>query len=280
MELVLLLVIVLLLVVIALIAHHARRYKSRYYQVIGQKVPGPIPTTPLSDFHPAFATDEFGPTLRSEVHYVGQAGAVAWGTSDAEAWILAVLAKESTEMFEFGTCTGKTAYLWARNSPAGARVTTLTLAPDQVDRYKVAKEDSRTAAANAALESQFTRFRYSGTEVEGKVTQLFGDSKEFDETPLLAKCDLIFVDGSHAYSYVKSDTEKALRMLKPGGVILWHDYKAWDSASRGVVRFLGELRQRLRLVHLQGTTLVAYRSAERAAEVPQSGAALERQAHV
>jgi len=271
--------VVLLLAAVALISYHALRYKRRYYQSIGQRIKGPVPTTPLSGFHPVFANDEFGPTLRSEVHFVGQAGAVISGTSDAEAWILAVLAKESTHMFEFGTCSGKTTYLWARNSPPDARVVTLTLAPDQVESYKASGEDSRRSIESALSESRFTRFRYSGTDVEGKVTQLFGDSKEFDETPYLGQIDLIFVDGSHAYSYVKSDTEKALRMLKPGGVILWHDYKPWDHGARGVVEYLNELRSQLPLVHLQGTTLIAYRADQASRGVSAAREAGERPAH-
>jgi hypothetical protein len=74
MELVLLVIIVLLLGVIALISPHTRRDESRYYQVIGQKVPGSIPTIAVSDFHAALANDPFKPTFGSEVCSVGQAG--------------------------------------------------------------------------------------------------------------------------------------------------------------------------------------------------------------
>jgi hypothetical protein len=190
-------VVVLLVTTIGL-AHRVIRYKRRRLQESGRDPRWPIPTVPLAEFHPAFETDEFGPTLRAEVHFVGQAGTVAFGTSDAEAWILAVLGKEAREMFEFGTATGKTTYLWARNAAPDARVTTLTLAPDQVAKYRDTSEDSRHSHKRALLESSFDRFRYTGTEVEGKVTQLFGDSKTFDETPYLGRFDLIFVDGSQA----------------------------------------------------------------------------------
>jgi predicted O-methyltransferase YrrM len=237
-----------------------RRYQTRLYLNEGRKLGWPIPAVAPSEFHEAFAVTEHGPTPAAEVLFIGVGDGVASGTTDAEAWILAVLAKHSLHMFEFGTCTGKTAYLWARNSPDEAVVTTLTLAPDQLDRYQADEQDKAAAAVRALQASRFTHFLYTGTEVEGKIEQLFCDSKDFDETPYLGGCDLIFVDGSHAYSYVKSDSEKAYRMLKPGGIILWHDYNGLRSNTRGVFEYLNEMREQLELVHLRGTSLVAYRS--------------------
>jgi predicted O-methyltransferase YrrM len=217
----------------------------------------PIRRVPVEELDPRFAPDELGPTLTAEVRFIGRGSVmVPGGTSDAEASILAVLATDATQLFEFGTCTGKTTYLWARNQPAGGRVTTLTLAPDQLAQYQVADGDEAFAVEHARLESAFTRFRYSGTDVESRIDQLFGDSKSFDERAYVDRCDVVFVDGSHAYSYVVSDSTKALRMVKPGGLVLWHDY---NSATKGVFRALNELSKQIPLVHLRGTDLVAYR---------------------
>jgi predicted O-methyltransferase YrrM len=225
----------------------------------GRSRPWRLPRRPLAEFDPAFAPGPFGPTLAAEVWFVGTGdGAVPGGTTDLEAWVLAVLAKRATRLFEFGTCTGKTAYLWARNAPPEARVTTLTLPPDGVAAYAHAPGDDAASAACAAAESRFARFLYDGTDVAHKVEQLFGDSKAFDEAPYVGRCDLVFVDGSHAYSYVVSDTRKALRMVRPGGVVLWHDY-AGPAWAPGVDRALNELAATLPLTHLAGTKLVAYR---------------------
>ena len=35
-------------------------------------------------------------------------------------------------------------------------------------------------------------------------------------------CSFVFVDGSHAYDTVGSDTEQAFRMVRQGGTIIWH----------------------------------------------------------
>jgi predicted O-methyltransferase YrrM len=217
----------------------------------------PIRRVPIEELDSRFVPDALGPTLAAEVRFIGRGSVmVPGGTSDAEASILAVLATDAMRMFEFGTCTGKTTYLWARNQPPDGRVTTLTLAPDQLAAYQVADGDEAFALEHARIESAFTHFRYTGTDVESHVEQLFGDSKIFDESAYVDQCDVVFVDGSHAHSYVVSDSAKALRMVRPGGIVLWHDY---NSATKGVFRALNELSKRLPLVHLRGTDLVAYR---------------------
>ena len=219
----------------------------------------PIPSVPASDVDPAFRQDAIGPSLDTEVALVGGAGVMhlPGGTSDTEAWILAVLAKRARLMFEFGTCTGRTAYLWARNSAPDARVVTLTLSAAEIAAYHREGGDTGSATKRAIDESVFDRFYYSDTPYAAKVKQLFGDSKALDESPWAGQCDLVFVDGSHARSYVESDSSKALRMVKPGGLVLWHDYRGYRLA--GVFDTLNELARELPLFHIRTTSLVAYR---------------------
>jgi predicted O-methyltransferase YrrM len=221
----------------------------------------PLPLVALDDFDPVFEQGPLGPALTSEVAFIGTGRGVPGGTTDREAWVLAALAKGRRTFFEFGTATGKTAYLLARNSPDDAVVYTITLSPDELDSYARDSGDSGHASRAALRESRFTTFLYTGSAVEHKVTQLFGDSKALDIEPYLGRCDLIFVDGSHAYSYVLSDSEKAFRMLAPGGIIIWHDYRPFGRRDRDVRRALHELNRSHRLFRLQGTSMVAYRGA-------------------
>ena len=208
---------------------------------------------------PVFRPGAFGPTLDTEVSFMGRGPYVdEGGTTDSEAWILAVLAKSAKLMFEFGTCTGKTAYLWASNAPADARVITITLAPEGKSDYQAESTDDALDMEYAVRESNYSSFVYTGTDVEHKVEQLFGDSKTLDISPWAGRCDLVFIDGSHAYSYVMSDSEKALTLVRPGGLVLWHDY-AGPGHSPGVYRAVNELAQRLPIVRMQGTSLAAYR---------------------
>ena len=241
-------------VVMAVNVHRLRSVKRQR----GLFKPWPVRKVSVAELDPVFVPDELGPTPRTEIAFIGQGGSVVGGTTELEAWILAVLAKRSKLLFEFGTCTGKTAYLWARNLPPDGQVVTLTLPPEQLETYSASTGDDKGATSIARSESRFNQFRYSGTDVERKVVQLFGDSKQFDETPYLDSCDVVFVDGSHAYSYVRSDTAKALRMVKPGGLVLWHDYRG-PRQVRDVYRALNELSQTLPLMHIADTALVAYR---------------------
>jgi Methyltransferase domain len=268
MQTILLVSTALLLLLLIEAARRVLNYRSRLRQLellyksqqkaIEATFDSPIPLVRLDEFHEVFAQAGPGFNPESEVSFIGYR--VEGGTSCFESWVLSVLAKQATSLFEFGTCTGKTTYLWAKNSPAEARIITLTLGKDQHADYLAGREDNLLATRTALVESAFDRFIYSGTPVEHKITQLFGDSKRFDETPHLKQCDLIFIDGSHAYSYVKNDTEKALRMLKEGGLLLWHDYRYRNVETVGVRRYLDELSETLPLIRLVDTSLVAYRS--------------------
>ena len=249
---------VVLLAAAVVLGINVVRFRARRFQR-GIFKAWPIPKISVQEVDARFAADEFGATPAAEVSFIGVGNiAVSGATNDFESWILAAMAKDARTMFEFGTCSGRTSYLWARNQPGGGRVITLTLAPDQVSEYRHEQGDSERDAAFARAESQFTRFRYSGTDVERKIVQLFGDSKEFDETPYVDACDVVFVDGSHAYSYVVSDSKKALRMVRPGGVVFWHDYTG-PHRTPGVFRALNDLARQLPLRHVAGTSLVAYR---------------------
>lgn len=236
------------------------QYRRKLYFEQGRDTGGPIPMVELDEFDPVFAQNELGPTLAAEVHFLGSGRGVPGGTSDREAWILATLAKRCHTMFEFGTATGKTTWLLARNSPPDARVTSITLPPDALAEYHAGSSDSATATRKALEESRFTTFLYTGTAVEPKIQQLYGDSRSLDITPWVGRCDLVFIDGSHARSCVINDTEKAFRMVAPGGIILWHDYQPLRRSVRDVCRTLDRLARTHRLVRLSRTTLVAYRA--------------------
>lgn len=246
-------------------AYLAAKFRRQYLEKksILQRVQGefwsPIRAVVPGELHPDLRETDIGTTLDSEVYLVGSGSGISVSTSDTEAWILSVLAKKSLRIFEWGTATGRTTYLLARNSPAAASVTTLTLPSTAIGQYLKARDDSDAATAAALQESHYQHFLYSGSTVESKITQLFCDSKQFAEDDHLTKYDLIFIDGSHAYSYVKNDTEKSLRMIDRGGLILWHDYRGKDSGTADVFTYLNHLAGELPLMWVARTSLVAYR---------------------
>jgi hypothetical protein len=67
--------------------------------------------------------------------------------------------------------------------------------------------------------------------------------------------DFIFIDASHLYEFVRNDSVKAMEMLAPGGIVVWHDFAP---KSEGVVRFVGEFIQMCPLFHVEKTSLVIH----------------------
>lgn len=257
------LVVVLAVALKVIVRHYSRLRLARREE--GRGKPWNLPRVPVEKLDSSVFTPDpvLGYTHATEVGFICLGPVSVIGvTSDYEAWILAVLAKNALTMFEFGTCTGRTAYLWARNSPPNARIHTLTLDPAHANEYQRGEGDASGDEADALKETFVQKYLYTGTDVESKIEQLYGDSKRFDESRFAGSCDLIFVDGSHAHSYVRSDSDKALRMVKPGGIILWHDYRG-PHRSSGVFETLNDLGKQLPLVHLEGTSLVAYRAPTR-----------------
>jgi hypothetical protein len=83
-------------------------YRSKLKQR-GFMASWPIPLILLDQLDSSFSTNEFGPTLSTQVKFIGKGNLTVFGgTSDSEAWILSVLAKRAMNIFEFGTCTGGT----------------------------------------------------------------------------------------------------------------------------------------------------------------------------
>lgn len=137
-------------------------------------------------------------------------------------------------VFEFGTFRGRTALNFAINAPHDACVYTLDL-PKNSPRM----QDTAVNAADAEIiQKSLTGIDYIGKPESEKIRQLYGDSLTFDFTPFYGSADIVFVDGAHHYEAVKRDTANALRIVKPNGVVLWHDfanYGDYNDVTRAVV---------------------------------------------
>jgi predicted O-methyltransferase YrrM len=68
-----------------------------------------------------------------------------------------------------------------------------------------------------------------------------------------APCDAVFIDGDHSEAVVAYDSNLARELVKPGGVIIWHDY---FNGAVEVTRVLELDRQRGHDIrHVEGTWL-------------------------
>lgn len=171
--------------------------------------------------------------------------------------------------FEIGTNRGRTAWTVARNNPQ-IEVHTLDLAaPDASTTFALNDSDRGFFGDEWASGEAF-----HGTPEQDRIHAVFGDSATFDYTPYAGRMDVVFVDGAHSYDYVRSDTENALRMLSPTGVLAWDDYPGIP----GVYQLIDEIGPTLDrpLYHVRGTRLVLYSRqdlVQRIADYGQQGAA-------
>ena len=179
-------------------------------------------------------------------------------TSDYEAWILSTLSKTSKNIFEFGTCSGKTTYLMALNSSEDTKITSLTLDPGYNTELIKDDLDSKISHRNIIKESIYEKFLFSGTNVENKIKVIFGNSLEFDHNILKNKIDLVFIDGGHTYSIVKNDTDKSFDMLKSNGIIIWHDYVPGKKSSKDIVKYLNEISKDKKIYQIKNTSMCFY----------------------
>lgn len=176
-------------------------------------------------------------------------------TSEYEAWIIACLSKISKNIFEFGTCSGKTTYLMALNSDKNSTITSITLDPNKVNDLTKEKEDNKVSFRNIKNESIYDNFLFSNTEYEKKINIIFQNSLELNEIRFQNQMDLIFIDGGHTYSIVKSDSEKAFKMLNSGGIILWHDFVPGKKSSKDIVKYINEISKHKTVKHIRNTSI-------------------------
>ena len=158
---------------------------------------------------------------------------------------------------EIGTFDGRTTLNMAMNSPPDASIITLDLPPGEKTKFDLAPYEQQYVDKSGSGD----RFVNCSDELKPfaqKITQVYGDSASYDWSQYYGKADLVFVDGSHAYYYVVSDSEIALKLIRPGGTILWHDYGEWD----GVTKALNEFNENLLpgLKHIKSSTLVIFKS--------------------
>lgn len=155
-------------------------------------------------------------------------------------------------VFEIGTFNGRTTINLAGNLSEDTTVYTLDLPKDAVSRTSLPLDDADIQfIVKDKVGDLFDRFSASG-----QIVQLLGDSGTFDFTPYYGAMDLVFVDGSHSYQYVLSDTRNALRMVRSGGIIVWHDYGAWHGVTRALNEITLAEPKLAGARHIAGTTLV------------------------
>jgi predicted O-methyltransferase YrrM len=69
--------------------------------------------------------------------------------------------------------------------------------------------------------------------------------------------DMVFIDGAHHYSAVKSDTENALKMVKSDGIIIWHDFAIYGDYN-DVTRAVLDRIPPNKIIQIDSTSIAIY----------------------
>jgi predicted O-methyltransferase YrrM len=131
-------------------------------------------------------------------------------------------------VLEIGTYDGFTALNLAANVALGGEVCTVDLPQDDDESVLRAQ-----GMSNACISREIGS-KYRGQPEAEYIRQLWGDSKRVDWLQFGAPFDLILIDGCHDYSYVESDSLNAIKHVRAGGTVFWHDYGQSFDVSRAV----------------------------------------------
>jgi len=184
-----------------------------------------LPRITLADFRRQFTKGAPSPdrvVLHPDLNGMGSGS-----TAEMASLASLVAARQPRRLLEFGTCDGcSTWHLWA-NAPADARITTIDLpAGTHVE-----------GSSDLGLQG-VSRRPYLPADSRIRLVEM--DSRQVNPADI-GPIDFCFVDAGHTYECVKSDSEKALAILQPGGLLVWHD-ASWLEDGYGVNRYLKELR--------------------------------------
>lgn len=205
---------------------------------------GDLPRTPIELALPRAAESKFS---------MLNAGRRQPGTSttifELSCILMGMFEAKTKNAIEIGTFNGNTTLNIAHNLPAGGKVVTLDLPieGDQSYALKIDGEELRNMTDRRIVGEQF-----KGHEEEKKIVQVFGDSAKIDFSTLGGPFDFAFIDGCHDYAYVKSDTDNVLKVMRSGGIIMWHDYAMMEPVSRAVDEYRGKID---RMVAIEGTRI-------------------------
>lgn len=115
-------------------------------------------------------------------------------------------------VIEFGCNEGRTAAALLREIPSIARYQGIDVLPGYVTAKPVQRREIAERPAWMVIDDP--RFDLI-LRRRGSLDLTVGD---------LWPCDACFIDGDHGREAVLHDTSLARRLVRPGGIIVWHDY--------------------------------------------------------
>lgn len=146
---------------------------------------------------------------------------------------------------EFGVNEGRTAAVLLENVPGIERYLGVDVLPGYVPPCEVqAKEVPSRPGRWARSDPRFEMLLHPRGTLDLSCA----------DPALVGRFDAVFIDGDHSRGGVEHDTALARAMLRPGGVIVWHDYH--DLGTVDVRDVLDDMRaEGAPIFHVEGTWL-------------------------
>jgi predicted O-methyltransferase YrrM len=159
--------------------------------------------------------------------------------------------KDPRTLVEIGTYKGFTTLHLSRNTNENCRIFTADLPPETADQKAAESSDPHLIKEAAKSDRAFGN--------DAKIVQILQDSTTVDWAKIVGSpVEFALIDGSHLYEHIRQDTEGILKVLAPGGIVVWHDYMRVE-IRRGVGKYLVNLRRSgLPVYRIVGTTLAVY----------------------
>ena len=147
-------------------------------------------------------------------------------------------------VLEIGTARGGTLYLWTQAAQKEATLVSVDLPGGEFGgAYPASRVPFYQAFAQAAQKLHLLRMDSHLPQTKTAVSELFAGSK----------IDFAFIDGDHSYEGVKADFLQYGPLVRPGGVIAFHDILPRpDLPTIQVDRFWNEIREHYESVELIG----------------------------
>jgi predicted O-methyltransferase YrrM len=147
-------------------------------------------------------------------------------------------------VMEFGVNVGRTAKAIMANVDGIERYTGIDVAPGYVPAKAVQRNE--VPAHPGAMVAADPRFHLV-VSPRGSL-----DLTAADLTP----CDAVFIDGDHGREAVMHDTALARAVVRPGGIIVWHDYHGLGTVD--VKDVLDEMHQAGDVIYRVDNTWLAF----------------------
>jgi spermidine synthase len=138
---------------------------------------------------------------------------------ELEVLVALVRSAQPKGVLEIGVNTGRTARALLDNVPGIERYQGIDVPPGYAFACRVQRNEVPTNPGHYALQDH--RFEL-----------VLRPRGSFDLTPAdLRPCDVVFIDGDHGRAAVMHDTALAVSLLRPGGLIIWHDYHDFETVE-------------------------------------------------